>query len=206
MTIRAVIFDLGGVLVRTDNRAPRERLAARLNMTYDELSALVFDSETAIQATLGEISSQGHWEAVRAALGLSIDELRAIPGEFWGGDTLDHELVDYIRGLRPKYKTALLSNAWDDLRAAIEQEWSIVNVFDEVIISAEVRLAKPDPRIFQLALERLGVNPAEAVFVDDFLHNVEGARAVGMEAIHFQDSEQARAALDALLDPSSDGE
>ena len=205
MTIRAVIFDLGGVLVRTDNRAPRERLAARLNMTYDDLSALVFYSETAIRATLGEISSQGHWEAVRAALHLSEEELRALPGEFWGGDILDQELVDYIRGLRPKYKTALLSNAWDDLRAALEQEWSIVNAFDEVIISAEVGLAKPDPRIFQLALERLGVSPPEAVFVDDFLHNVEGARAIGMRAIHFQGFEQARAALDALLDPGRHG-
>lgn len=206
MTIRAVIFDLGGVLVRTDNRAPRERLAARLNMTYEELSALVFDSETAVQATLGEISSTSHWQALQAALGLSEEEIRAMPGEFWGGDILDRALVDYLRSLRPKYKTALLSNAWDDLRAALEQEWSIKDAFDEVIISAEVGLAKPDPRIFHLALERLGVSPAQAVFVDDFSHNVEGARALGMQAIHFQSSEQARAALDALLEAHNDGE
>jgi epoxide hydrolase-like predicted phosphatase len=205
MTIIAVIFDLGGVLVRTDDRAPREQLAARLNMTYDELSALVYDSQTALQATLGEISSQGHWEAVRTALSLSEEDIRRIPGEFWGGDRLDHELVEYVRGLRPRFKTALLSNAWDDLRIALEQQWSIVNAFDEVIISAEVGLAKPDSRIFHLALERLGVQPEEAVFVDDFLHNVEGARAVGMQAIHFRSSEQARADLEALLDQHQDG-
>lgn len=206
MTIRAIIFDLGGVLVRTDDRGPRERLAARLNMTYDELSALVYDSETAIRATLGEVSSQGHWEAVRAALKLSAEDLQGLASEFWGGDRLDHELVEYVRGLRPQFKTALLSNAWDDLRIALEGQWSILNAFDEVIISAEVGLAKPDPRVFHLALERLGVKPTEAVFVDDFLHNVEGARAVGMKAIHFRNSEQARADLGALLNQHRDGD
>ena len=206
MRIRAIIFDLGGVLVRTDDRTPRERLAARLGMTYDELSALVYDSETALRATLGEETSQGHWEAVRAALSLSKEDIQRLPGEFWAGDRLDQELVEYLRGLRPRYKTALLSNAWDDLRLALEQKWSLLNAFDEVIISAEVGLAKPDPRIFQLALERLGVSAEEAVFVDDFLHNVEGARAVGMKAIHFKNAGQARADLEALLDQKNDGD
>jgi putative hydrolase of the HAD superfamily len=129
-----------------------------------------------------------------------------LASEFWGGDRLDHELVEYVRGLRPQFKTALLSNAWDDLRIALEGQWSILNAFDEVIISAEVGLAKPDPRVFHLALERLGVKPTEAVFVDDFLHNVEGARAVGMKAIHFRNSEQARADLGALLNQHRDGD
>jgi HAD superfamily hydrolase (TIGR01509 family) len=68
-----------------------------------------------------------------------------------------------------------------------------------VIISAEVGLAKPDPRIYQLALERLGVDPPEAVFVDDFLRNVEAARAAGLHAVHFKGPEQARAELEQLL-------
>jgi glucose-1-phosphatase len=205
MVIRAVIFDLGGVLVRTDVRGPREQLAARLNMTYDELSALVFDSESALRATLGKLSSQGHWEAVREVLNLSKEEIRTFPGEFWGGDRLDHELVDTIRRLRPKYKTALLSNAWDDLRAALDEQWSIIHDFDEIIISAEVGLAKPDARIFELVLDRLQVAPSEAVFVDDFLQNVEGARAAGLQAIHFKNSQQARTDLNELLDHSREG-
>ena len=108
-------------------------------------------------------------------------------------------LIDYIRALRPRYKTALLSNAWDDLRGVLVDEWGIADAFDELVISAEVGLAKPDARVYLLTLERLGVAPAEAVFVDDFLHNVEGAQAVGIHAIHFQDSNQARTELEALL-------
>jgi HAD superfamily hydrolase (TIGR01509 family) len=66
---------------------------------------------------------------------------------------------------------------------------------DDILISAEVGLAKPDPRIYRLAAERLGVRPDEAVFVDDFAANVEGARAVGMRAIHFRPELDLRAAL-----------
>ena len=199
MHIRAVLFDFGGVIVRTNDRTPRERLAARLGIAYDQLSSLVFDSESALQATLGKITTQKHWEALRNELGLSQDDHANLPLDFWGGDVLDQELVDYIRALRPDYKTSLISNAWDDLRQVLEYTWKISDVFDEIIISAEVGVAKPDPRIYQIALERLAVAPQQAVFVDDFPANIAGARAVGMHAIHFKNSLQARKELDRLL-------
>ena len=199
MHIRAVLFDFGGVIVRTNDRTPRERLAARLGIAYDQLSSLVFDSESALQATLGKITTQEHWEALRNELGLSQDDHANLPLDFWGGDVLDQELVDYIRALRPDYKTSLISNAWDDLRQVLEYTWKIADVFDEIIISAEVGVAKPDPRIYQIALERLAVAPQQAVFVDDFPANIAGARAVGMHALHFKNSLQARKELDRLL-------
>jgi epoxide hydrolase-like predicted phosphatase len=200
MSIRAVIFDLGGVLVRTADPAPRARLAQSLGMTPSELSRIIYDSETARQATLGAITTQEHWEAVRRRLGLSTEELLNVPVEFWGGDTLDEALVNFLRSLRPCYKTALLSNAWDDLRGVVEGSWKIADAFDEIIISAEVGLAKPDPRIYRLALARLDVEPEAAVFVDDFEENVAGARAVGMQAIQFRSPEQALMELNRVLD------
>jgi len=200
MSIRAVIFDLGGVLVRTEDPTPRARLAQSLGMTPSELSRIIYDSETARLATLGAITTREHWEAVRRRLGLSAEELKNVPVEFWGGDTLDEALVNYLRTLRPRYKTALLSNAWDDLRRVVEESWMIADAFDEVIISAEVGLAKPDPRIYRLALARLDVEPGAAVFVDDFEENVEGARAVGMQAIQFRSPEQTLMELEMVLD------
>jgi putative hydrolase of the HAD superfamily len=198
--IRAVIFDFGGVLVRTEDRAPRSRLAARLGMTYEELSSLVFENPSSQQATLGQVSVREHWEAVRASLGLAPEAIQAVQEEFWAGDVLDTSLVDLLRALRPRYQTALLSNAWDDLRQVLEQRLKILDAFDQVIISAEVGLMKPDERIFRLAVERLGVAPGEAVFVDDFVHNVEGARLAGLQAIHFRSAGQARAELEQMLD------
>jgi epoxide hydrolase-like predicted phosphatase len=200
MSIRAVVFDMGGVLVRTENRAPRTQLAARLGLTYDELSASVFDSKSAHQAMKGEITTAEHWEAVRKTLGVTKEEFALVPLEFWGGDALDQKLIDYLRSLRPHYKTALLSNAWDDLRQMIEEIWKIDDAFDQILISAEVGLVKPDRRIYERLISDLGVEPAEAVFVDDFPHNVEAAKAAGLEAIHFLGSDQALGELLSLLD------
>jgi epoxide hydrolase-like predicted phosphatase len=200
MSIRAVIFDMGGVLVRTENRAPRTRLAARLGLTYDELSALVFDSKSAHQAMKGEITTAEHWEAVRKTLGVSKKEFPQVPLEFWGGDALDEDLINFLRGLRLHYKTAMLSNAWDDLRQMIEEIWMIDDAFDQILISAEVGLVKPDRLIYEKIISDLGVKPAEAVFVDDFPHNVEAAKGAGLEAIHFLGPDQVLEDLRKLLD------
>ena len=200
MSIQAVIFDLGGVLVRTEDRTSRRKLAARLGLTYDELSALVFDSQSAHQATKGEITTEEHWDEVCKTLGLSKAEFPQVPLEFWGGDTLDEDLVNFLRGLRPQYKTALLSNAWDDLRQMIEEVWEFDDAFDEMIISAEIGLVKPDRLVYEKAVSDLGVKPAEAVFVDDFPENVEGAKAAGLEAIQFISPDQALKDLQRLLD------
>ena len=200
MSIRAVIFDLGGVLVRTEDRTSRSKLAKRLGLTYDDLSALVFDSQSAHQAMKGEITTEEHWDEVRKALGLSKDEFPRVPTEFWGGDTLDQGLINYLRNLRPQYKTALLSNAWDDLRQMIEEIWKFDDAFDQIVISAEVGLVKPDRLIYEKVLSDLEVKPAEAVFVDDFPENVAGAVAVGLEAIQFISPEQALGELKKLLD------
>ena len=199
MAVEAVVFDFGGVLVRTEDRKPRADLAARLGMTYDELSALIFDSQSAIQATKGEITADAHWDAVQKSLGLSDAEIEQVRTEFWAGDVLDEDLVNLLRDLRPRYSTVLLSNAWDDLRQMIEDVWQIDDAFDRLVISAEIGLVKPDLEIYQWLISQLGIEPAKAVFVDDFLHNVEGARAAGLQAIHFQSADQAHGELQALL-------
>ena len=75
----------------------------------------------------------------------------------------------------------------------------IADAFDRIVISAEVGVTKPKAEIYLLALQQLEVSPSEAVFVDDFIENVEGARAVGMSAIHFRDPESALDELKHLL-------
>jgi putative hydrolase of the HAD superfamily len=138
---------------------------------------------------------------VRTALNLDQEQFSTVAAEFWSGDVLDAALVDYLRSLRPRYRTALLSNAWDDLRHWLNHEFHIADAFDEMVFSAEVGIAKPEARIYHLALERLGVAPGEAVFVDDFPENVTVAQELGMQAILFRDSVQVRAELDQVLNP-----
>lgn len=199
MMIKAVIFDFGGVLMRTEDRNPRVQLAARLGMTYDGLNDLVFDSPSAIRAMKGEITAGEHWREVQKKLGMTDAEIEQLQVEFWAGDVLDQGLVNLLRELRPIYETMLLSNAWDDLRKMIEDVWQIDDAFDRMIISAEIGLAKPDLAIFQWVISQLGIEPSQAVFVDDFTHNVAGARAAGWQAIHFQSADQVLDELRTML-------
>jgi epoxide hydrolase-like predicted phosphatase len=198
MTIKAVIFDLGGVILRTDYQAPRQHLAERLHMEYDDLVRMVFDSPTAQQATVGEVTTEAHWASVMKRLKRPVAEAQAIRDEFFAGDVLDLDLLNFIRSLKGRYKTGLISNAWDDLRAYILKE-KFDDAFDYMIISAEVKAAKPSARIYQIALEQLGVSPSEAVFVDDFIDNIEACQKLGIKGIHFRNPEDAVSQLKKIL-------
>ncbi len=199
MAIRAVIFDMGGVLVRTEDQIPRILMAKRLGITPEELYRIIFDTPTAVEAAVGKLDVQKHWEAVCTALGRPISEIAAIQQEFWAGDRLNTQLLDFIRSLHPHNKTALLSNAWNDARQIFSEKWHLLDAFDEVIISAEVHLAKPDPRIYALVIERLQVKSAEAVFIDDVLENIEAARKAGLHGVQFIDNTQLLEELKRML-------
>jgi epoxide hydrolase-like predicted phosphatase len=196
--ITAVFIDFGGVIVRTEDKGPRARAAERMRMSVRDLEKIIFESDTAARASTGEIPEQAHWQAVAEALGLPQKEADEITALFFAGDRKDDVLLDFLRGLRPERKVGLISNAWTGLRAMILRQ-GYADVFDELIISAEVGVMKPDARIYQLALERLGVRPEESVFLDDVLVNVEAARAVGMAGIHFARPDQALNELKQLL-------
>jgi epoxide hydrolase-like predicted phosphatase len=198
MTIRAVFFDLGGVIVRTEFQAPRQHLAERLGMEYDDLVKLVFESKSAIQATVGLLTEDEHWAAVALRLHLSESEIQAVRDEFFAGDVIDLPLLDFMRGLRKQFKVGLISNAWSGLRPWIVAK-KFEDAFDAMTISAEAQVAKPDAGIYQIALEKFGVAPAESVFLDDFPANVTGAQEVGMQAIQFIRPTQALDELNQIL-------
>jgi glucose-1-phosphatase len=200
MTIRAVIWDVGGVLVRTEDPEPRASLARQFGLDRYQLEERVFGGESGKNAQLGKIALSQHWANVLMSLNLPPDRLDEFQDAFWGGDRLDWELVDYIRTLRSHYKVGMLSNALADLRQLVTERWKIADAFDDLVISAEQGMMKPDERIYRLALERLEVESQEAVFIDDYTRNIEAARKVNLNAIQFQNPVQARAELEALLE------
>lgn len=198
MTIRAVFFDHGGVIARTEYQAPRQHLAERLGMEYEDVVKIVFQSPSSDRAAIGEFSAEEHWAEVTKRLRQPASETENIHDEFFAGDVIDREIVDYLRSLRSSYHVGLISNAWQDLRDyIISQKYE--DAFDHMVISAEVGVMKPEARIYQIALEQAGVSPNEAVFVDDFYENIEGCQAVGMHGIHFQNRQQAMDELKRLL-------
>ncbi|MBI3958611.1 MAG: HAD family phosphatase [Chloroflexi bacterium] len=189
--IAALIFDVGGVLIRTEDRSRRAELEKSLGLSPGQTDEIVFNSRMGQAAQMGEITSAALWAWVQTELGLDTPGLAYFRTEFWAGDRLNSDLLALIRRLHPHYQTAIISNFMDDLRRSIGEEYplidtfELIDAFDLVVISAEEKVMKPSPVIFQRTLERLGRLPEESVFVDDFAHNVAGARAVGMHAIHY---------------------
>lgn len=198
MTIKAVFFDLGGVIVRTEYQAPRQHLAESLGMDYDDIEKIVFGSGSAVRASVGEIDEEEHWRNVMKTLKLPASEYPRVREEFFAGDVIDREIVDFLRSIKPKVRTGVISNAWSGLRNYIVRE-KFDDAFHHMVISAEVGVAKPDPRIYHIALEQLQVQAKEAVFVDDVLENIEACQQVGMKGIHFRSPETALKQLKGLL-------
>jgi putative hydrolase of the HAD superfamily len=198
MVIQAVLWDVGGVLVRIEDSRPYEELAAELEVTREYLEHLVWGGTQGRLAQLGKLSETELWEYIR-------DELHLAPGEhpdlrerFLRGNVVDAVLVDFIRTLTPHYKLGVISNAVRGLPALLNT-WGILDLFEVVIGSGDEGIMKPDPDIYQLAIERLDVRPGEAVFVDDHPENVEGAQNVGMHGILYQSREQVIRELQSLL-------
>lgn len=195
--IRAVILDWGGVIMRTADPAPRLDWDRRLGLEPGKINDLVFASPEWACTLDGRMDEDGFWAAWGARLGFSPQTLQGIRRDFFAGDRLDASLVGIIRSLRPRFATGLLSNFGAHLRAELER-LELLDAFDAIVISGQVGVTKPHPRIYQLAAEWLGVPPAECLFVDDFTENIMGARQAGMQTLHFYPVESAVAQLRAL--------
>ncbi len=200
MAIRAVIFDVGGVLVRDEDSRYRQAWAERLGTTPEVLGDLVFSSDVAVRATVGEFPYAAVWEHVAEALELDEETLACLERDYWRGDVLDEGLTAFLASLKGEYTTALLSNAWSNAREGFALRPGLVEAVDLVVISAEEGMAKPNPRIYTLTLERLGVAPEEAVFLDDNGDNIAAARELGIHAVLFVDREQAIADVRTVLE------
>lgn len=183
--IKAIIFDVGGVLIRTEDHSYRRRWEEELGLRPGEAEEIVFNSEMGQKAQRGEIKDEALWEWIGSRLDLG-DQLNAFRADFWAGDVLDEDLVASIRSLRPPYQTAIISNATDALRETVTNQHGIADAFDVIIGSAEEQIMKPDAAIYQRALDALGRSAEESIFIDDFPRNVDAARNMGMAAIHFQ--------------------
>lgn len=200
--IRAFITDFGGVLMRTSTDTSRRKLEAELGLTANTIETQVFMSDLSTRAQHGEISADAFWEQTvrNLAASMSIREFRR---RFFADDALDQELMTLIRSFRPKYKTAIISNAWLDARKLFTDVLHIADAFDEIVISAEEKIMKPDPRIYQLTLDRLGVQAEQALFLDDLRANVRAAQTLGMHGIHFKTAQQVMQEVKQLVESSS---
>ena len=218
MSIQAVVFDIGGILEIIPGGGDPTRLFPQMLVTWEERLHLepgelkirlnAVDEKLERQGPDGQfgVYSEADWqEEVRVVTGMDEAQLAAFVNDFWdvymGGP--NGELAAYFSSLRPRYQTALLSNSFIGARQREQERFHFAEMCDLIIYSHEEGIAKPDPRIYTLACERLGVQPAEMVFLDDVEANVASARACGIHAILFRDTAQAIADIQVCLQAHS---
>jgi epoxide hydrolase-like predicted phosphatase len=191
MTIRAVIFDIGGVLELTPPTGWHTRWEGLLTLEPGQLDELLGDVWLA--GNVGRLSLGEVERRIAATLGLDEAQLAAFMGDLWDEycGTLNVELLDYFASLRPRYQTAILSNSFAGAREVEQARYRFADLCDMLIYSHEEGMEKPDPRFFMLACERLGVRPEEVVFLDDVAGHVAAARALGIHGILFESTDQA---------------
>jgi putative hydrolase of the HAD superfamily len=196
---QGIIFDLDGVIRHWGDehlRAAEERY----QVPRELILKATFDCEAFDQALIGRLTAEDWHAAARAALcsmvgrevGGAVDEFVAFPG--W----IDQSMLDLIDRLRARLRVGLLSNGTTTLERHLALH-DLVGHFDDIVNTARIGFAKPDPQAYLVAAERLGVPPASCIFVDDRRANVEGAVAAGLTGIHFRGVAELDSDITTLL-------
>jgi epoxide hydrolase-like predicted phosphatase len=196
MDIEAIIFDFGGVMVDFFQPDRFRDVEARLGLPAGDLPDILWLSPEWRLAEVGAITDEEYWHRITRRLGLPTPEaLHGFQQELFGDVQADPRMVDLVRRLRGRYRLGLLSNASDAAPQLLHERYGLDGLFDVEVISALAGLAKPDPAIYRLALERLEAAPEATIFIDDYEPNVAAAAALGIHGIHFAGYEALLAAL-----------
>jgi 2-haloacid dehalogenase len=194
MTVRTVVFDLGGVLIDWDPRYLYRRLLppAEVDAFLDEIGFAEWnhaqDAGGSWAEAVHELSARHpHRSELIAAYPARFAESLAGPMP---------DSVELLRELRDRGVRLLALTNWsaETFRHAREG-FEFLGWFEDVVVSGQEGVAKPDPRIFRLLLERHGLQPGDTLFVDDRAVNVTAARSVGMVGVRFRDAAQLRREL-----------
>jgi epoxide hydrolase-like predicted phosphatase len=199
MVIRAVVFDIGGVLERTPDLGVHRLWEARLGLPPGDMEARMLD--VWLGGSLGTITLHDVHDALRDRLGLDDQELAQFMADLWREylGTGNTELIEYARRLRPRYRTGIVSNSFVGAREREQAAYGFEDLVEEIVYSHEVGFSKPDPRIYALICTRLDVPPGEMIFLDDTDACVAGARDAGLHAVRYQDNAQAIAEIEKAL-------
>jgi epoxide hydrolase-like predicted phosphatase len=202
MVIRAVVFDIGGVLEITPDLGTDRLWERRLGLPAGELGERMHDIWAG--GRIGTITEDEVCQAARNRLGLDEQQLAAYLADFWREylGTANTQLIEYARRLRPRYRTGIVSNSFVGAREREQAAYGFEDLVDEIVYSHEAGMSKPDPRIYALVCARLGVRPEETVFLDDVDRCVAGAREAGLHGVHYRDNIQAIGDIGKLLTSS----
>ena len=193
--IKAVIFDLGRVIVPFDFTRGYARIAALTGVPADEIPARLKPTGLVERLESGDIEPRDFVREISALLGLHCTYEEFC--EIWSSIFLPPTLIseELLRAIAAKYRLVLLSNTNAIHVEMIRGNYPHLQHFHALVLSHEVGAMKPSPLIYQRAVEAAGCLPEECFFTDDIAEYVEGARRYGIDAVPFQSAEQIEAEL-----------
>lgn len=192
--IKAIIFDLGNVLVDFDHRIAAKRVSEFTDRSPDEIFNLFFDSELTRLFEEGRISPQEFFLKTKEILNLKLDYDGFIPiwNEIFFLTEKNLAVYDLAKQLKDRYRLALLSNInvlhFDYLRS----KFTVFDAFHNIITSYRIGFRKPHPLIYKKTLESLGTQPGEVFYTDDRLELAESAKELGIRGFVFRGIEQLK--------------
>ena len=197
--IRAVISDLGRVVLWFDNNVFLRKLAERAGKPFEEVKAVVHGDLALIRAfDKGAVTPAGFLERVTSAVGADMPyaEFFAIYNDIF---TPVLPVIDVLARVKAAgYKTLLLSNTDPERFGFVRRRFPEILFFDGYVLSYELKLLKPDPAIYLAAARLAGADPSECVFIDDMEENVRGAVGTGLAGILYRPETDLVAALAGL--------
>ena len=197
MNIKAVIFDIGGVLALgkfinikgKKRRAVHEDISKKLGITIDQWFDLIELSYP--KAVEGKISETAILNQISKNTNVNKNRLRNMIIDAYKKNFIQNKkLYNFAFNLKKReYKIAVLSNQWYFSKKAIILP-RYMKRFDAVVISCDIKMRKPNPEIYALIMKKLYLSPREILFIDDFKLNIEPAKKLGMKTILFKNNRQ----------------
>ena len=197
--IRAVISDLGRVVLWFDNNIFLRKLAERAGKPFSDVKATVHgDLELFRRFDGGVVTPYEVFERVTGLVGADIS-YEAFFEMYNDIFSLNAPAVDILARVKAAgYKTLLLSNTDPERFGFVRTRFPEILFFDEYVLSYELKLLKPDPAIYLAAARLAGTQPQECVFIDDMEENIKGAIAAGLAGIHYRPETDLAAELKKL--------
>jgi len=195
MGIRTIIFDFGGVLYKMPDPKRVNKWMKLLGFSQDpEVMVMLAnpnESQMVKDICLGKISEDQAWRMMHNKWRIKPGTIRRFRNQFFSKRNLNRQMVRFMDELKVNYQLGILSNAGDQTRSLMTEVFHLDQRVDEIIISAEEGVIKPDFKIYQIAMDRLKAEPGQSLFLDDYARNVEAAIDFGMKAVQFVNNKQA---------------
>lgn len=187
--IKAIVFDFGGVIAKSDHEEIANFIASTLNISPQEAAMALVDLKKQSATCRDELSFWTHFAQSKGKKLPSDWMVRLSDAKFNAIKTIPG-MIDLVKKLQVMgFKTALLSNVRES-QAQLKSKLGYYQLFEPALFSFEIGVSKPDPKAYQILLEKLKLPPSEILFIDNKLPNIETAKSLGIDAIQFENTDQ----------------